>query len=336
VRALITGIAGFAGSHLADYLVTHTTHEVWGTVRRTRWRIAHLQDRIHTVTCDLTEAVRTTRLVQEVQPDLVFHLAAQADVGASWQDPWATYEANLRAQLTLLEAVVANRLQPRVLIVGSNEAYGRPVRLPIDEEHPFRPVTPYGVSKAAQDLMGLQYMLARHIPVVRVRPFNHIGPRQDRGFVCADLASQVALIEAGRQAPVIRVGNVSARRDFTDVRDVVAGYWLALTAGEAGEAYNVGRGEAHAIKEILDILVEASRVPIEVQIDQERIRPSDVPLVVCDASKLRRQTGWQPKIPFRQSVLDVLAYWRKRVQDEGWHQDARKDAEIGIRALPEE
>lgn len=316
MRALITGVAGFAGSHLADYLVAHTACEVWGVVRRTRWRIAHLQGRIHTVTCDLTDAVATTRVMQEVRPDLVFHLAAQADVGFSWQDPWATYEANLRAQLTLLEAIVATRLRPQVLIVSSNEAYGRPLCLPIDEDHPFRPVTPYGVSKAAQDLMGLQYMLARGIPVVRMRPFNHIGPRQDLGFVCADLASQVARIEHGLQAPVIRVGNMSARRDFTDVRDVVEAYWLALTRGDAGEAYNVGSGKAHAIQEILDILVAASRVPITVEVDPERMRPSDVPLVICDAGKLRRKTGWAPRISFQQSVLDALEDWRQRVQVE--------------------
>ncbi len=315
VRALITGIGGFAGSHLADYLVEHTDCEVWGVVRRTRWRIAHLEGRIRTLTCDLTDVVATSQLVEEVRPDLVFHLAAYSRVGASWAHPWEAYETNLRTQLSLLEALVATGQRPRVLIVGSNEAYGKPEHLPVDERHPFQPVTPYGVSKAAQDLMGLQYHLAHNMPIVRVRPFNHIGPRQDLGFVCADFASQVARIEAGLQEAVIRVGNLSARRDFTDVRDVAAAYYLAITKGKVGDVYNVGRGEAHAIQEILDILVQASRVPIRVEVDPKRLRPSDVPEVICNAGKLRHDTGWEPKIPFEQSVLDTLEDWRRRISN---------------------
>ncbi len=316
MRALITGVAGFAGSHLADYLVEHTSWEIWGTVRRARRRVAHLQGIIHTVACDLSDPIATQQMVADVRPDVVFHLAAQANVGASWYNPWDTYEANLKAQLSLLEALVNTGLAPRVLIVSSNEAYGHPTYLPIDEHHPFRPVTPYGVSKATQDLMGQQYYLARKLPVIRVRPFNHIGPRQSLGFVCPDFASQVARIEAGLQKPVIRVGNLSARRDFTDVRDVAVAYVLALTQGTPGEVYNVGRGEAHPIQEILDILLDASRVPIRVERDPKRMRPSDVPEVVCDARKLRSQAGWKPNIPFRQSVLDTLDEWRERVRQE--------------------
>ncbi len=315
MRALITGVGGFAGSHLADYLVGHTDWEVWGVVRRSRWRVAHLKERLHLVACDLTDQAATTQMIGDVRPDIIFHLAAQSDVGASWRHPWETYEANLRAQLSLLEAVVSHNLQPRMLIVGSNEAYGRPLYIPVDENHPFRPVTPYGVSKAAQDLMGQQYTLAYALPIVRVRPFNHIGPRQGLGFVCADFASQVARIEAGLQEPVIRVGNLSARRDFTDVRDVAAAYYLAITKGKVGDAYNVGRGEAHAIQEILDILVQASRVPIRVEVDPKRLRPSDVPEVICNAGKLRHDTGWEPRIPFEQSVLDTLEDWRRRISN---------------------
>ncbi len=315
MRVLITGIGGFAGSHLADYLVQHTDCDVWGVVRRTRWRIAHLEGRIHTVTCDLTDVTATGRLVEEIRPDLVFHLAAYSRVGASWVHPWETYETNLRTQLSLLEALISAGQRPRVLIVGSNEAYGKPERLPVDERHPFRPVTPYGVTKAAQDLMGLQYYLAHEMPIVRVRPFNHIGPRQSLGFVCPDLAVQVAKIEQGEQEPVIRVGNLSARRDFTDVRDVVVAYWLALTRGDPGDVYNVGSGVSHAVQEILDILVQASKVPIRVEVDPDRLRPSDVPEVRCDAGKLHQRTGWEPKIPFERSVLDVLEDWRQRVRN---------------------
>ncbi len=314
MRVLITGVAGFAGSHLADYLLDHTEDEIWGVVRRTRWRIAHLVGRLHLVSCDLTDPVATARVIDRIRPDVVYHLAANARVGASWKHPWETYEANLRAQLSLMEAIVNSGTRPVVLIVGSNEVYGKPLRLPVNEDHPFRPVTPYGVSKVAQDVMGLQYHLAFGIPVIRTRPFNHIGPRQGPGFVAADFARQVARIEAGLQEPVIRVGNLEARRDFTDVRDVVRAYYLASTRGHAGEVYNVGRGESHAIREILDILLDASRVPIQVEVDPERLRPSDVPEVICDADKLRHETGWAPSIPFEQSVLDTLQDWRGRVR----------------------
>ncbi len=222
----------------------------------------------------------------------------------------------MRAQLSLLEAIVTMGTAPTVVVVGSNEVYGKPVRLPVDETHPFRPVTPYGVSKVAQDIMGLQYHLAFGIPVVRVRPFNHIGPRQSEGFVVADFARQVARIEAGLQEPVIRVGNLQARRDFTDVRDVVRAYYALSIQGDAGDVYNVGSGKAHTIQEILDILLAASRVPIQVEVDPARLRPSDVPEIVCDASKLRQKTGWKPAIPFEQSILDTLEEWRHRVTNE--------------------
>ncbi len=315
MRALITGIGGFAGSHLAERLVHQTDWEVWGVVHRTRWRIAHLADRLHLVTCDLTDQEATQQMVAQVRPHLIVHLAAQSRVGASWERPWETYRINLLSQLSLLEAITRTAAPvERILIVVSNEVYGPPVYLPVDEQHPMRPVSPYGVSKAAQDLMAQQYALAHGLPIVRVRPFNHIGPRQDLGFVCADFASQVARIEAGLQPPVIRVGNLSARRDFTDVRDVVAAYHLVLQHGRVGDVYNIGRGETHAIQEILDILLEASTVPIRVEVDPARLRPSDVPEVVCDAGHLRADTGWQPHIPFRQSVLDTLADWRERIR----------------------
>ncbi len=314
MRVLITGIGGFAGSHLAERLLKHTDWEIWGVVRQSRWRIAHLTEQLRLVTCDLTDQEATLEMMRRVRPEAIVHLAGQSRVGASWQHPWETYRTNLLSQLSLLEAVV--RTQPpvqRLLIITSNEVYGPPVYLPIDENHPIRPVSPYGVSKAAQDLMAQQYVLAHRLPIVRVRPFNHIGPRQDVGFVCADFASQVARIEAGLQPPIIRVGNLSARRDFTDVRDVVTAYHLLLTHGRVGEVYNVGRGESHAIQEILDILLAASKVPIQVEVDPTRLRPSDVPEVRCQPERLQAHTGWKPNIPFRRSVLDVLDEWRRRV-----------------------
>lgn len=317
VRVLITGVGGFAGSHLAEHLLQQTDWDIWGTLHRSRWRVAHLEGRMQLVTCDLTDLQATQAMLAQVRPQAIVHLAAQSRVGASWEDPWETYRTNLLAQLSLLEGVVRTGLAvERILVVTSNEVYGAPEYLPIDESHPLRPITPYGVSKAAQDLMAQQYALSHRLPIVRVRPFNHIGPRQDLGFVCADFASQVARIELGLQPPVIRVGNLEARRDFTDVRDVVAAYRLLLTANDIGAVYNVGSGESHAVGEILDILLEASRVAIRVEVDPTRMRPREVAEVVCDARRLRQDTRWEPRVPFRRAVLDVLEDWRRRVRAE--------------------
>lgn len=317
VRVLITGAGGFAGSHLAERLVQLTDWDIWGVVHRSRWRVAHLEGRLRLISCDLTDPDAARAMLSEVRPNLIVHLAAQSRVGLSWEDPWGTYHTNLRAQLSLLEAVVRSNIRvDRILIVTSNEVYGRPEYLPIDEAHPLQPISPYGVSKAAQDLMAQQYVLSHDLPIVRVRPFNHIGPRQDLGFVCADFASQVARIERGLQPPVIRVGNLEARRDFTDVRDVVAAYHRLLTDGKVGSVYNVGSGESHSVAEILEILLEASRVAIRVEVDPRRLRPTEVPEVVCNARRLRDETGWTPQIPFRRAVLDVLEDWRRRVREE--------------------
>jgi GDP-4-dehydro-6-deoxy-D-mannose reductase len=225
-------------------------------------------------------------------------------------------ETNIRVQLNILEGVVRVRPDCRVLVVGSGEEYGpiSPDDLPVDEDTPLRPTNAYALSKVTQDLMGLQYYLAHQLHVVRVRPFNHIGPRQRTGFVAPDLASQIAAAEAGLRPPVIGVGNLAARRDFSDVRDVVRAYVMALTHGEAGQVYNVGSGCSHSIQEMLDLLLAMSRVPIQVRQDPERMRPSDVPDIVCDAGRLRQHTGWQPTIPFEQSLHDILNYWREQVK----------------------
>jgi GDP-4-dehydro-6-deoxy-D-mannose reductase len=203
-----------------------------------------------------------------------------------------------------------------VVVVGSSEEYGavQPEHLPIDEETPFRPMNPYAVSKVAQDMLGLQYYLSHKLDAVRTRPFNHIGPRQGLGFVVPDFASQIARIEAGRQEPVLRVGNLDAERDFTDVRDVVRAYHLLAVHGQSGQVYNIGSGKAHAVQEILDCFLAQSRVKITVAHDPERMRPSDIPKVVCDYGKLNACTGWEPAIPFEQSLVDVLNDWRGRIE----------------------
>lgn len=316
MRVLITGAGGFAGSHLVDYLRAQTDPalEVWGCDRGGTRQAVYLSPE-HALTADLRDPAAARAVIAAVRPERIFHLAGQAFVGDSWTDPWATLETNLRAQVNLCEAVLAEGLQPRILVLGSMEEYGRvaPADLPVRETQPLRPDSPYGVSKVGQDLLGLQYFLSRGLPIVRVRPFNHIGPRQNPKFVAPAFASQIAAIEAGRQAPVLKVGNLSARRDFTDVRDMVRAYALALEAGVPGEVYNLGRGESYKIQDLLDRLLAGARCPVSVEPDASRLRPSDVPDMVCDAGRFRAQTGWAPRVSLEQSLRDLLDYERGKL-----------------------
>lgn len=323
VRVLLTGIAGFAGSHLAEYLLSDAARpagdaalELHGIVHRHDRRIQHLRAKLTLHRGDLRNGLWVNEVVQSVQPDYTLHLAAWSDVGGSWQQPWTTYELNIHCQLNLLEAL--RRWSPacRTLVVTSNEVYGLldPAHLPVHEETPFRPNSPYGVSKVAQDMMALQYWLSYGLPTIRARSFNHIGPGQADDFVASAFARQIAEIEAGLRAPVVAVGNLDAQRDFTDVRDVVRAYWLALRLGQAGEVYNVGRGEALPVRWILETLLELSPVRVELAPDPTRLRPSDVPVSCCDNRKLVAATGWQPTIELRRSLADLLDSWRRHIR----------------------
>lgn len=315
LKALITGISGFVGSHLAEYLLEHTDWDVAGTVFGPYRNITDLCGKLELYPAELSRLDVMTFVLEQARPDVVFHLAAQPLVTVSRRDPWGTLETNIRMQLNVLEGVARINPACQVLVVGSSEEYGQiaPQDLPIDEETALRPLNPYALSKVAQDLMGLQYHLTHSLRVIRVRPFNHIGSRQNKGFVAPDFASQIAAAELGQQPPQLTVGNLSARRDFSDVRDVVRAYVMLITHGTPGEVYNVGAGESHAIQELLDILLSLSRVHIDVQPDPQRMRPSDIADTVCDTSRLREATGWQPEIPFEQSLRDVLDYWRLRL-----------------------
>lgn len=315
MRALITGIAGFAGSHLAEYLIAETNLEIWGVVLQSEPDLDAFRSKVRVVHGDLRDPEVTRLILAQAQPDYIFHLAGQAFVPVSWDDPWPTLETNIRTQVNILAAAAALDLDARILVVGSTDEYGRvrPEELPITEETPLRPDSPYGVSKIAQDMLGLQYHLSHGLNTVRVRPFNHIGPRQREQFVAPAFAKQIAEIEAGLRPPVVYVGNLDVRRDFTDVRDMVRAYWLILQHGHPGDVYNIGAGVAHSIRHLLDILLSMSHVPIRIEPDQARFRPSDVPVSVCDATKLRALTGWCPAIPLEQSLRDILEYWRAKV-----------------------
>ena len=314
MRAFITGVGGFAGSHLSDYLLEQTDWQVTGCVLP-GWDCSHLDGRVTCLELDLRDRMAVRATLDQVAPDVIFHLAAQAFVPVSWQDPWDTLENNIRAETNILDGLVKLGVKPRVMVVGSNEEYGlvQPQDLPLREDSPLRTNSPYAVSKVAQDLLGLSYFLSYTLPVVRVRPFNHIGPRQSEGFVAPAFAKQIALIEAGRQEPVIRVGNLSAQRDFTDVRDVVRAYYLVVTKGQPGEVYNIGSGQPRTVQSLLETMLSLSAAQIRVEFDPERMRPSDTPIVYCDASKLRDATGWTPDISFEHTLRDVLDDWRARI-----------------------
>ncbi|HXF68631.1 MAG TPA: GDP-mannose 4,6-dehydratase [Thermoflexus sp.] len=315
MRLLITGVSGFVGRHLAAALAQETSWELWGWTRRP---VAGLPDRLRTAHVDLRDPEAVRQELARLAPEGIIHLAAQSDVAESWRDPWGTFETNVRGTLNLLDGLRALGLRPRVLIVTSNEVYGliRPEEVPIREDQPFRPANPYGISKAAQDWLAAIYATAYALPIIRARPFNHIGPGQDPRFVVPSLARQIAWIEAGLQEPVLRVGNLEARRDFTDVRDVVRAYRLLLEHGEPGEVYNIGSGHARSIREVMDTLLAMARVNVRVETDPQRIRPVEIPISVADTTRIRERLRWQPIIPFEQSLRDVLEEWRARAREE--------------------
>ncbi len=315
MRALITGIAGFVGAHLARALLAEGV-EVWGTVHRRRLEDDDLAGRVRLLAADLTDPAAATRLVDEARPTWVFHLAALSSVAGSWADPVETFRVNLTGQLNLLRALVAADQQPHVLIPGSAEEYGlvKPEELPVREENPLRPTNPYAVSKIAQDFLGYQFFLSHGLPVIRVRAFNQVGPGQSPEFVVSGFAKQVAAAEAGLGPPEVRVGNLEARRDFTDVRDMVRAYILAMRLCRPGDVYNVGSGAAVRVGDLLERLIALSQKPLRVVVDPARFRPLDVPEIYADTRKFRAATGWEPRIPLEQSLAEVLEFWRAKLR----------------------
>jgi GDP-4-dehydro-6-deoxy-D-mannose reductase len=317
MRVLITGITGFVGSHLAEFALAQGA-TVFGSVR---WRsktenIEHLRDSITLIDCDLRDFCAAQALIDKSQPDMVFHLAAQSFVPASWGAPSDTLQTNVSSQINLLEAIRARKLDPAIQVAGSSEEYGLVLEheCPIRESNSLRPLSPYAVSKLAQDFLGYQYFKSYGLRVMRTRAFNHSGPRRGDVFVTSNFAKQIVEIEMGLRPPVIHVGNLDARRDFSDVRDIVQGYWLTVQKGTPGEVYNLASGVAHPISTVLDMLLSGAGLAGKVQItpSPDRMRPSDVPLLLGDSSKLRDETGWRTTIPLEKTLSDLLTYWRER------------------------
>lgn len=279
--------------------------------------LAHLL-RPNTVTlihCDLTDAASTKRLIELVQPDRIFHLAAQSYVPGSWNAPAMTVEVNVIGQINLFEAVRQAGISPLIHIAGSSEEYGLvyPNEVPMKETNPLRPLSTYAVSKVAQELLGWQYFRSYGLKCIVTRGFNHTGPRRGEVFVTSSLAKQIAEIEKGLCPPIIWVGDLESRRDWTDVRDMVRAYWLALEKGEPGEVYNIGSGISRRVGDVLELLLSMTDMNVEIRQDPARLRPSDVPILWADVTKFKKQTGWEPRITFEQTMLDLLNYWRARV-----------------------
>lgn len=319
MRALITGITGFAGSHLAEYiLANHPDIEVYGIMR---WRsrtenIQEIEERIQLIECDLRDATSVKALLGRVRPEKIFHLAAQSYVPSSWNAPAESLTTNVLGQLNIFEAIRELEIEPWIQVACSSEEYGlvHEDELPIKETNPLRPLSPYAVSKIGQDFLGYQYHKSFGFKVVRTRAFNHDGPRRGEVFVSSNFAKQLIEVEKGKKPAVLQVGNLEARRDFTDVRDVVRGYWLATERCEAGEVYNICSGKAYSIQEVLDRLIELSGVQVKVETDPSRLRPSDVPVLLGDCTKFKKATGWEPEIPYDKTLADMLEYWRETVR----------------------
>jgi GDP-4-dehydro-6-deoxy-D-mannose reductase len=314
-KALITGIAGFAGSYLAELLV-EKNYEVLGICLacESLENISHLKKEIRWFQGDVTDFDDLGRLVKKTNPDEIYHLAAFSSVGTSFEKPLKTLEVNLLGTLNLLEILRNSKKKTKLLLVGSADVYGKVEKkdLPIKETLPLNPISPYGASKACADILAYQYFKSYGLPVIRARSFNHTGPRQARGFVIPDFASQIAEIEKGYAKPLLKVGNLEAQRDVSDVKDIVSAYYLLMKKGKLGEVYNISSGKSYKIKYLVDYLLHLSEKEIKVVQSQCKKRATDISVLLGDNGKIKKEVGWSPKIPIIKTLKDTLDFWRGR------------------------
>ncbi len=311
-KALIIGAGGFVGSYLIDCLHDEFHMDVYATKLKGT-ELSHPSAQVYDL--DILSKEDLVELLYNIRPDYIFHLAAQSSVSVAWKNPMMTIDVNIKGSVNVMDAVRELYYKPRILVIGSGEEYGhiKEGETPISEETILRPGNIYAATKACQNMIGSIYAKAYDMEMMLVRAFNHVGPGQAPLFVVSDFCKQTAEIEKGMKEPVIHVGNLSARRDFTDVRDVVRAYALLVMKGTAGETYNVGSGNAMAIQDILDMIVGMSSADIAVEIDKNKIRPVDVPVIEADITKINRETGWKPVISIEQTIRETLDYWRTKI-----------------------
>lgn len=316
MKSLIIGGAGFVGAYLVRHLKNDLGQDVVVTkMPREQVKVDGVDmDSIQVCDLDILQKESIVALFREIRPDYIYHLAAQSSVSVSWKNPALTVDVNVKGGVNILEALRELEDKPRVLFIGSGEEYGHilPGETPIKEGNVPRPGNIYAATKVCQNMLTKIYADAYGLDVMMVRAFNHIGPNQLPLFVVADFCKQVAEIEAGNREPVMKVGNLSAKRDFTDVRDVVRAYALLMKSGCAGETYNIGSGHAIAIEDILKQILDHSSVEIRVEVDPERLRPVDVPIIEADTTKVYEATGWKPEISLEQTIRETLDYWRTK------------------------
>jgi GDP-4-dehydro-6-deoxy-D-mannose reductase len=318
MRVVITGASGFVGGHLVDFLRREAPRVILaGIVRPHGGAVAASSAGLRLVEADLADPAGVSAALSELRPDAIVHLAGQSSPQQSWLDPGGTLRANVLGIVHLIEGARRLALRPAFLVVGSAEEYGNAAQdTPLSEATPLRPGSPYAVSKVAQGLLAVECGTPAGMRVVRTRTFHHTGPGRGEAFAESSFARQIAEIEVGLRPPVIHVGNLEAVRDFTDVRDVVRAYWGLLERGQAGQVFNVCSGRGRPIRELLDVLLGLARASVEIRVDPERLRPSEVPVLVGDPSHLQAATGWKPEIPIEKTLEDLLVDWRRRVGGE--------------------
>lgn len=323
MRILITGITGFVGSFLAEYILgLKEKHEIYGLCR---WRsprnnLANIYDKISLFDADLSDLSALIRHLQEIKPEIIFHLAAQSYVRTSFTSPIHTLGTNVLGTANLLEAIRITKIDPVIHVCSSSEVYGQvsEADIPIRESCPFRPASTYAVSKVAEDMLAFQYWYSYKMKTIRTRMFTHTGPRRGDVFALSFFAKQAAAAELKLRPPVIYVGNLKSVRTFCDVRDAVKAYWLLVQKCPPGEVYNIGGKQTMTIGEALEILLSFCRIKFEIKVDPQLIRPSDVTLQIPCIDKFKKETGWEPEIPLEKTLQDMLNYWREELSHSPW------------------